>query len=320
MNWIKRLFKGLLSGRTAVIGVPYLWLIIFFVLPFLVLLRISVTHIGPDGDPFAPLYTVVDGTVQWLLRYENYLSIARDSTDATGQTGQFGQTIYFTAYLTSLKYAAFTTALCLLLGYPFAWFIARSRESLRTPMLMMVMLPFWTSLLLRVYAWKGLLADQGLFNRIFMALGLIDEPLHMLYSDVSMLIGMTYIYLPFMVLPLYANLTKLDNRLLEAANDLGASPWKAFWLVTIPLSRAGIIAGCMLVFIPAVGEFVIPSLLGGAENIMIGRVVWDEMFAANNWPRASALAVVMILMILIPLGIYYYYSGKQTQAQARKGQ
>ena len=180
--------------------------------------------------------------------------------------------------------------------------------------------PFWTSLLLRVYAWKGLLADQGLFNRIFMALGLIDEPLHMLYSDVSMLIGMTYIYLPFMVLPLYANLTKLDNRLLEAANDLGASPWKAFWLVTIPLSRAGIIAGCMLVFIPAVGEFVIPSLLGGAENIMIGRVVWDEMFAAINWPRASALAVVMILMILIPLGIYYYYSGKQTQAQARKGQ
>ena len=245
MNWIKRLFKGLLRGRTAVIGVPYLWLIVFFVLPFLVLLRISVTHIGPDGDPFAPLYTVVDGTVQWLLRYENYLSIVRDSTDATGQTGQFGQTIYFTAYLTSLKYAAFTTALCLLLGYPFAWFIARSRESLRTPMLMMVMLPFWTSLLLRVYAWKGLLADQGLFNRIFMALGLIDEPLHMLYSDVSMLIGMTYIYLPFMVLPLYANLTKLDNRLLEAANDLGASPWKAFWLVTIPLSRAGIIAGCI---------------------------------------------------------------------------
>ena len=144
-----------------------------------------------------------------------------------------------------------------------------------------------------------------------MALGLIDEPLHMLYSDVSMLIGMTYIYLPFMVLPLYANLSKMDVRLLEAAYDLGANPWKAFWMVTVPLSRAGIIAGCMLVFIPALGEFVIPSLLGGAENIMIGRVVWDEMFAANNWPRAAALAVVMIVMILVPLAAYYYYSAKQ---------
>ena len=141
----------------------------------------------------------------------------------------------------------------------------------------------------------------------------------MLYSDVSMLVGMTYIYLPFMVLPLYANLVKMDTRLLEAAHDLGASPWKAFWLITVPLSRAGIIAGCMLVFIPALGEFVIPSLLGGAENIMIGRVVWDEMFAANNWPRASALAVIMILMILVPLALYYYYSGKQDQLQAQKG-
>ena len=318
MNWIKRLFKGLLSGRTAVIGVPYLWLIVFFVLPFLILLRISVSPIDASGTPFAPLYTIVDGSVHWLLHYENYLSIFRNSAGADGQTGPLGQTIYITAYLTSLKYATFTTLLCLFLGFPFAWFIARSRESLRTPMLMMVMLPFWTSLLLRVYAWKGLLTDKGLFNRLLMALGLINEPLHLLYSDVSMLVGMTYIYLPFMILPLYANLTKLDNRLLEAANDLGASPWKAFWLVTIPLSRAGIIAGCMLVFIPALGEFVIPSLLGGAENIMIGRVVWDELFPATNWPRASALAIVMILIVSVPLAVYAYYSGKQTQTQARK--
>ena len=246
--------------------------------------------------------------MQWLLRYENYLSIFRDADSATQG---LGQTIYVEAYLTSLRYASYTTVLCLLLGYPFAWFIARSRESVRSALLMMVMLPFWTSLLLRVYAWKGLLSDTGVFNRIFMALGLIDEPLHMLYSDVSMLIGMTYIYLPFMVLPLYANLSKMDVRLLEAAYDLGANPWKAFWMVTVPLSRAGIIAGCMLVFIPALGEFVIPSLLGGAENIMIGRVVWDEMFAANNWPRAAALAVVMIVMILVPLAAYYYYSAKQ---------
>ncbi len=314
INPLKKVSQSQGKGRWFVIGVPYLWLLVFFALPFFILLRISVTNVGADGDPFAPLYEVVNGAMHWMLRYENYLSIFRE-TDS-GAKG-LGQTIYLNAYFTSLRYAFYTTLLCLGLGYPFAWFIARSRESLRTPLLMMVMLPFWTSLLLRVYAWKGLLSDTGLFNSIFMALGLISEPLHMLYSDVSMLVGMTYIYLPFMVLPLYANLVKMDMRLLEAAHDLGASPWKAFWLVTVPLSKAGIVAGCMLVFIPALGEFVIPSLLGGAANIMIGRVVWDERFAANNWPRAAALAVVMIVMILVPLAVYYYYSGKQEQERSR---
>ena len=170
---------------------------------------------------------------------------------------------------------------------------------------MLVMLPFWTSFLLRVYAWKGILADQGVLNNLLLWLGIVQEPLVMLYTDVSMLVGMTYVYCPFMILPLYATLVKMDMRLLEAAHDLGASPWKAFWLITVPLSKTGIVAGCMLVFIPAVGEFVIPSLLGGAENIMIGRVVWDEMFSSNNWPRASALSVLMILIILIPLAFYY---------------
>ena len=181
---------------------------------------------------------------------------------------------------------------------------------------MMVMLPFWTSFLLRVYAWKGILADQGVLNQIFMALGLISEPIQMLYTDVSMLVGMTYVYLPFMVLPLYANLVKMDFRLLEAAYDLGTSPFKAFWLVTVPLSKAGIVAGFMLVFIPSVGEFVIPSLLGGPENIMIGRVVWDEMFTSNNWPRATALAVVMIGLIMVPLAIYYHYTGDAAEPKA----
>jgi len=175
---------------------------------------------------------------------------------------------------------------------------------------MLVMLPFWTSFLLRVYAWKGILADQGVINNALLALGLINEPVVMLYTDVSMLVGMTYVYLPFMVLPLYATLVKMDFRLLEAAHDLGASPWKAFWLITVPLSKAGIVSGAMLVFIPSVGEFVIPSLLGGAENIMIGRVVWDEMFSSNNWPRASALAVVMICLILFPLALYYHFSAE----------
>jgi putrescine transport system permease protein len=173
--------------------------------------------------------------------------------------------------------------------------------------------------LLRVYAWKGILADQGVLNNALMALGLISEPIQMLYTDISMLVGMTYVYLPFMVLPLYATLVKMDLSLLEAAHDLGASPWQAFWLITVPLSKAGIISGSMLVFIPCIGEFVIPSLLGGAENITIGRVVWDEMFSSNNWPRASALAVVMIFLILFPLALYYPYRAEPSSASAVKG-
>ena len=194
--------------------------------------------------------------------------------------------------------------LCLFFGYPFAYFLARSKPSVRPLLLLMVMLPFWTSFLLRVYAWKGLLTDQGIINHLLIFLGITAEPVQMLYNDVSMLLGMTYVYLPFMVLPLYANLVKLDQRLLEASQDLGATPWQTFWLVTVPLSRSGIVAGSMLVFIPCLGEFVIPSLLGGAENLMIGRVVWDEMFSSNNWPRASALAIAMIVGVVMPLAWY----------------
>jgi len=294
-------------GRRFVIGVPFVWLAIFFVLPFLILLRISITDMGGGLDPFAPLIDSAGGAWRFIFKYDNYAAIFRDA-------GQ-GQTIYMEAYKTSLKYAFFTTFFCLLIGYPFAYFMARARPSIRPALLMLVMLPFWTSFLLRVYAWKGILADQGVINNALMALGLINEPVVMLYTDVSMLVGMTYVYLPFMVLPLYATLVKMDFRLLEAAHDLGASPWKAFWLITVPLSKAGIVSGAMLVFIPSVGEFVIPSLLGGAENIMIGRVVWDEMFSSNNWPRASALAVVMICLILFPLALYYHYSA-DPRAQA----
>ena len=281
------------------IGVPYVWLLLFFVLPFLILLRISVTDLGSGVDPFAPLPLIDTSSDSWrlMLEFKNYISIFSDGAD--------GPTIYVDAYKTSLKYAALTTLLCLVIGYPFAYFLARCKPSVRPALLMLVMLPFWTSFLLRIAAWKGILADQGVLNNLLLWLGVIKEPMVMLYTDVSMLVGMTYVYLPFMILPLYANLVKMDLRLLEAAHDLGASSIKAFWLITVPLSKAGIIAGCMLVFIPAVGEFVIPSLLGGAENIMIGRVVWDEMFSSNNWPRASALSVVMIVLILVPLALYY---------------
>jgi putrescine transport system permease protein len=304
---------GWKPGRRFVIGLPFLWLAVFFLLPFLILLRISVTDMAGGINPFAPLIDSASGTWHLVMKYDNYASIFRDS--ASGATAVFGDTIYMDAYRTSLRYAFLTTVFCLLIGYPFAYFMARARPSARPLLLMMVMLPFWTSFLLRVYAWKGILADQGVVNHFLMWTGLTSEPIQLLYTDVSMLVGMTYVYCPFMILPLYANLVKMDLRLLEAAHDLGASPWKAFWLITVPLSKAGIISGCMLVFIPAVGEFVIPSLLGGAENVLIGRVVWDEMFSNNNWPRAAALAIIMIVLILIPLGFYNHYSAARPGPQ-----
>lgn len=295
-------------GRRFVIGVPYVWLIVFFFLPFLILLYISFVDMGNDIHPFKPIWDEATGVLQ--LKYENYTSIFK-----SGEDGVLFNTLYVEAYARSLWYALCTAVLCLIIGYPFAYFIARSPASIRPALLMMVMLPFWTSFLLRVYAWKGILGDQGVVNQTLMFLGITSEPIQMLYTNVSMLVGMTYVYLPFMILPLYANLVKMDFRLLEAAYDLGTTPFKAFWLVTVPLSKAGIVAGFMLVFIPSVGEFVIPSLLGGPENIMIGRVVWDEMFTSNNWPRASALAVVMIALFIVPLAIYYHYTGDRADGK-----
>ena len=299
MNKVARPLADLwVPGRRFVIGLPFAWLAVFFLLPFFILLYISFVDMGSDIHPFKPLWDSDAGVLR--LKYENYFSIFRPT-----EGGALFQTVYVDAYLRSIGYALCTRLLCLVLGYPFAYFIARANPSIRPALLMMVMLPFWTSFLLRVYAWKGILADQGVLNQLLMLLGLTSEPVQMLYTRFSMLVGMTYVYLPFMVLPLYANLVKLDLRLLEAAKDLGATPWKAFWLVTVPLSKAGIVAGFMLVFIPAVGEFVIPSLLGGPENLMVGRVVWDEMFSSNNWPRASALAVSMIALVVLPLALYY---------------
>ena len=293
-------------GKRFVIGVPYVWLFVFFFLPFLILAYISFVDMGESIHPFKPLWDPETGILQ--LKYENYTTIFRDLAG-----GALFQTIYIEAYLRSIWYALLTALLCLLIGYPFAYFIARSSPAVRPALLMMVMLPFWTSFLLRVYAWKGILGDYGVINKLLMGLGITQEPILMLYTNVSMLVGMTYVYLPFMILPLYANLVKMDFRLLEAAYDLGTTPFKAFWLITVPLSKAGIIAGFMLVFIPSLGEFVIPSLLGGPENIMIGRVVWDEMFTSNNWPRASALAVVMIALIVLPLAVYYHYTGERAE-------
>ena len=296
-------------GRSLVLGIPWFWLLLFFAVPFLILLRISVTDMGEGLDPFAPLVQTNAGEVTLHLKLANYVSLLLDA-DAG-----WGQTLYVESYVLSVKYAFWTTVLCLFFGYPFAYFLARSAPHLRPLLLLLVMLPFWTSFLLRVYAWKGLLADQGVINNILIFLGLTHEPIQMLYNDVSMLVGMTYVYLPFMVLPLYANLVKMDNRLLEASQDLGATPWQSFWLITVPLSRSGIVAGSILVFIPCLGEFVIPSLLGGAENLMIGRVVWDEMFSSNNWPRASALSVFMIVCVVMPLAWYNQYLARKVEQE-----
>jgi putrescine transport system permease protein len=276
-------------GRGAVIGVPMVFLLLVFLLPFLVVGKISLSEM--DGVVFKDLMTWADGAIHFQIKVDNYLSLAEDS-------------LYVQTYLSSLGFAALTTVICLLLAYPFAYFLARSPADQRPALLMLVMLPFWTSFLLRVYAWKMLLADAGVFNNLALAAGLIDEPVKMMNTPFSMVLGMVYTYLPFMILPLYANLAKMDLRLLEAALDLGATPWQAFWRITVPLSRSGIVAGTMLVFIPCVGEFVIPELLGGPQTLMIGRVLWDEFFSNNDWPMAATVAVVMVLLIIVPVALF----------------
>ena len=306
MNRVRRLFAWFGRGRTTVIGIPYVWVLAFFLFPFLIVLKISVSEV--EGVVFKDVLTLKDGLLQLTVKLSNYVFITQDD-------------LYFKTYLSSIKYAAVTTLLCLAIGYPFAYFMARARATIQPALLMLVMLPFWTSFLLRVYAWKGLLSEHGwvadLLNMLgidymLVAAGVIPAMGKYMNSPFSLVIGMVYTYLPFMILPLYGNLAKMDLRLLEAASDLGATPWVAFWKVTVPLSKAGIIAGSMLVLIPCVGEFVIPELLGGPQTLMIGRVLWDEFFSNNDWPMASTVAVVMILLIIVPLAIFNRY---QAQAQ-----
>lgn len=284
-------------GKRALIGFPMAFLLIFFLLPFLVVLKISVSEM--DNVVFKDLIIWADGILQLKIRLANYLFIAQDE-------------LYFKTYITSLKFAGITTLICLAIAYPFAYFMARSPADQRPALLMLVMLPFWTSFLLRVYAWKMLLADSGVFNNIAIAAGLIAEPVKMMNTPFSLVLGMVYTYVPFMILPLYANLAKMDLRLLEAALDLGATPWQAFWRITVPLSKSGIIAGSMLVFIPCVGEFVIPELLGGPQTLMIGRVLWDEFFSNNDWPMAASVAVILILLIIVPLAWFNKYQAEST--------
>ena len=306
-NRLRNLFQRLARGRSAVIGVPYLWLLAFFLFPFLIVARISVSEM--ENVTFKDLVTLKDGLLQLTLKFGGYQFITQDS-------------LYFDTYLRSVKYAAATTLICLGIGYPFAYFMARAKATVQPALLMLVMLPFWTSFLLRVYAWKGLLSEGGWveelivgsgLDQLLFAAGLIEAPGRLMNTPFSLVLGMSYTYLPFMILPLYANLAKMDLRLLEAAADLGASAWVGFWTITVPLSKAGIIAGAMLVFIPCIGEFVIPELLGGPRTLMIGRVMWDEFFSNNDWPMAASVAVVMVLLIIVPLAVFNKYQAESQE-------
>jgi len=288
-RWLKRLQP---RGTSLVTSVPYLWLLLFFLLPFIIVLKISFSDTRIAMPPYQPLFSWgADQVLQIKLYLSNFAFLVQDN-------------LYWQSYLTSITVAGISTLFCLLIGYPMAYAIARSNPATRNILLLLVILPFWTSFLLRVYAWIGLLKNNGFINQALMGLGLIDEPIQMLQTDFAVYVGIVYSYLPFMILPLYANLEKMDLTLLEAAADLGSRPRQAFMKITLPLSLPGIVAGCLLVFIPAVGEFVIPSLLGDPGMLMIGKVLWTEFFNNRDWPVASAVAIALLLFLVIPIMFY----------------
>jgi putrescine transport system permease protein len=285
-------FKSIFNGRNAVIAIPYIWLLLLFLLPFIYVLKISFAETIYARPPYSPLLIWGDS---WLpsikASFDNYLFLFSDS-------------LYIKAYLSSLKIAFISTILTLIIGYSIAYSVARAPTRWRGILLMLVILPFWTSFLIRVYAWIGILKTEGLLNLALMSIGIIEKPLMIMNTDLAVYIGIIYSYLPFMILPLYANLEKMDMSLLEAAADLGCRPFKAFWTVTIPLSLPGIMAGCFLVFIPVMGEFVIPDLLGGSETLMIGKVLWTEFFYNRDWPVASAVAILLLAILVVPIMLY----------------
>ncbi|SCZ20920.1 putrescine transport system permease protein [Afifella marina DSM 2698] len=280
-------------ARRVVIAIPYLWLAVFFLAPFLIVLKISFSATAIAMPPYAPVFDGLANLWERVqdLSFDNYVWLTEDA-------------LYIKAYLSSVKIALISTVITLLIGYPLALAMARAPDRIRPLLLMAIILPFWTSFLIRVYAWIGILKPEGLLNQLLLSLGVIDQPLTIINTNWAVYIGIVYSYLPFMVLPLYATLEKMDYRLIEAANDLGATPLGAFWKITVPLSVPGILAGSLLVFIPAVGEFVIPDLLGGSDTLMIGRTLWVEFFYNRDWPVASAVAIVLLLLLVVPIVIF----------------
>lgn len=286
--------------RWIVIGIPYVWLLIFFLIPFIIVFKISLSDVASALPPYVPVLDVSKlGEFFSALDFENYSFIFNDS-------------LYTNAYWSSLKIAAISTLLTLIIAYPIAYGMARAPKEWQPLLMMLVILPFWTSFLIRVYAWIGILKKEGLLNLFLSNFGI--EPLTIHNTVSAVYIGIIYSYLPFMILPLYASLEKINNSLLEAAQDLGSPPWKAFWQVTFPLSIPGVLAGCFLVFIPAVGEFVIPDLLGGSDTLMIGKVLWNEFFSNRDWPIASAVAVMLLMVLVIP--IVLFQRNQQSQREA----
>ena len=293
--------------RAALILVPYLWLLALFLVPFLIVLKISLSDTALAIPPYTP---TLDFSAGWQgvrefwagLDLENFEFLTTDD-------------LYWKAYLSSLKIAVIATFLTLLVGYPIAYGMANAPDHWRPTLMMLIILPFWTSFLIRVYSWMGILSNEGYLNQLLLGLGLISEPLTILNTNTAVYIGIIYTYLPFMILPIYSALERLDGSLLEAAEDLGCSRLTAFWLVTVPLSKNGIIAGCFLVFIPTLGEFVIPSLLGGSQTLMIGKVLWEEFFNNRDWPVASAVAVILLLILIIPIILFQRNEQKQREAE-----
>jgi putrescine transport system permease protein len=293
--------------RALLILVPYAWLLALFLVPFLIVLKISLSDTELAIPPYTPTLDLSAGLQGikdfWSeLDFENFVFLTEDD-------------LYWRAYLSSLQIAAISTLITLLVGYPIAYGMARADESWRPTLLMLVILPFWTSFLIRVYAWIGILSNEGFLNQFLMWTGIISQPLTILNTNTAVYIGVVYTYLPFMILPIYAALEKMDDSLLEAAEDLGCSRLSAFWLITVPLSKSGIIAGCFLVFIPTIGEFVIPSLLGGSQTLMIGKVLWEEFFSNRDWPVASAVAVILLLILVIPIILFQRNEQKQREAE-----
>jgi len=290
-----------LSGRSAVVGIPFVWLFVFFFIPFVIVLKISFAEYALAMPPFSPLLEWVDDTyVNLKLNLGNYRFLIEDP-------------LYISAYLNSVKIAGISTLITLLIGYPLAYGMARAAPQYRNLLLLAVVLPFWTSFLLRVYAWIGILKTNGVVNNFLLWLGVIDEPLIMMQTDFAVYLGIVYSYLPFMILPLYANLERHDRALLEAAADLGCRPAKAFFSITLPLSLPGILAGSLLCFIPAVAEFVIPALLGGPDTLMIGKVLWNEFFSNRDWPVASAVAIAILLLLVVPIVLFQHVQMKEAE-------
>lgn len=291
-----------LMRRVFLIGIPYVWLLALFLIPFGIVFKISLSDIALAIPPYTP--TMKDGLAALIagLDFENFVFLTEDA-------------LYWKAYLSSLQIAGLSTVLTLLVGYPIAYAMARAPSEWRPTLMMLIILPFWTSFLIRVYAWVGILSTEGFLNQLLLWVGLINEPLTILNTSIAVYIGIVYTYVPFMILPIFAALDRLDGSLIEAAEDLGCSRAQAFWLVTWPLSRNGVIAGCFLVFIPALGEFVIPSLLGGSGTLMIGKVLFEEFFSNRDWPVASAVAVVLLLILVVPIVLFQINQQKQAEAE-----